>query len=678
VVSEYPEFIASKQIETSKEVESLLNIKTQSVINKIKGIRSRIDFSVISTDVAGKLSIQNILSEYEKGLISTEKAINDMLYVSHALLFNGNITQEEFNIFIDALSDGGFQIRDVVEATVAQAYKMQLNIEKQKYLNELYDLIKLDKGKEIANVIEMPEILSAYENSIKGSGLGFVRYYREGIPYLLVMPENVSKVLNGEFNRISELWVTKLLKYSMNYIQRPVQITLNTLWLSSNLPRDIVRSISNKYGVIAGNTILERMLNAMALPCQVVEGLILSAQGNLGLGENLSFQTFLRESKSAHNIFGAQYTNSVYVPNKGHNIANLLLPSTYLNIITHTMRYVTFIRGQQIERLEPIGATNRVLSKLQNLKFLTEGILKDGSTKEQEERLNLVIYEANNFALDPDFSNIPDAARILGLFFSYFGASVKGAITDARRFVDVITLGKFKASGVDINGRDAFTLLTQKMAVYMGIIASAYYTISSMWDDDEDKLPDYLKSKLLIPTGEVFTSEDHNGVKHITPDFRIITLRGEEAIIAHTSYEYFKFIKKKEPILFSEIGNTLIKEYGYFNFRGNGAQEKVQSFISGTTIPIKVLFEGSSGISYFSHYPIINKGRRGLPYVKAPQWAGVADELGVHPDWVDYYENTILNNMVDRYRESKIFDFGVGYKRSQTKSPIKYNWNSSE
>jgi hypothetical protein len=631
-------------------------------IMKITGIDINGDFDL---DV-----IKQLKDQLDQGTINKDRFYQLAVTALDVLQQSGGISNQEYANEMGKIADAGFAVNKIIDRMAAVIFDSVVNAAKNDKMRMLYDIANTDTEglfvKRVPGAVDL--------NSIKNEeGFSAVKLKVDGENVFLSINKGAADTLNNT----STAKLTGLMK-GVNFVNswfRLGVITLSPSFMYANFVIDFMRTAAiSKYGLLSGKDFGDRLANVALFVPQYIEGLISAGLANTGIYQNELFEKFMQSDAYSAGIFDNPFAN-----NEGTRALSIRSASGFSKFV-NGMKHLVDIFGRTLEQSHKLVALERGLdesgtrvglSKLKNL-------LYEAKTPAQlQEVIDRVNYEVQNFAGSPNFPAIGKEMKYMNAIFQFFGARLKGEMTDFRRIGQIAGLG---SEGVRMTKNERAQMVLQTGSVVSMIIA---YAMRNHADDEEEKefytsSPYDRDNNINIPYGTfLYTDDAGNQTKHT--EYIRIPVRGFLQNINVIANSYMKFRKAQNK---EEFVNGVVRTLGNalpITISGDTYDELIESVFSNTTPIIKGPIEVGTNRNTFLHtelertkygvYPVrqMMKDEILRPDLflwknkRTPEWAKELstylyekDLMRITPVVLDHLENTFAGNITDMFKNNPI------------------------
>jgi hypothetical protein len=436
----------------------------------------------------------------------------------------GNITQQEYENLMDALSEPGLELHSPLNKALNIINASQYQVARQGYMNDIDRLVDADTNNDYFKRLEDGDKLP--------SGMAIVTYYKDGVQQRVAVDEKLKQAIdtmtNPELNAFE-----KFLK-SVSFPFKIAATSASITFLPVNFVIDLTRSLTSKAGLGSGATVTERAASVVQIPVIYSEALMNAIIGNL---LNTKLGNVLNLKSITPNFMHEQYEDWRKSPSYsegsylGHLVDRLKSGRTKSEIEDAKFLETVQRRTQTILGNEKTAKAiaNAVLGTKQKTRMTVDGVMDIvnliskmlenshkiyGYTKlsgtetgvrkgidryiggyidklhgrkkltqaELENALDEVTDEVLNNIGSPNFEQIPPNMRAASVIIPFLGAAVKGNMTDVSRVLNSVNAGASKKERLD-----ALAFTARNGAVFLVPAFITGLTMALKDDDDESK-----------------------------------------------------------------------------------------------------------------------------------------------------------------------------------------------
>ena len=475
----------------------------------------------------------------------------------------GNITQQEYESLMDALSEPGLELHSPLNKALNIINASQYQVARQGYMNDIDMLVDADKNNDYFVRLEDGDKLP--------SGMSVITYYKDGVQQRVAVDTKLKQAIDGmtkpELNAFEQALKIGSIPFKM------AATSASITFLPVNFVIDTVRTLTSKAGLGSGANITERAASVIQIPVLYSEALVESIIGNLlntKLGNALGLKSItpefmynqyedwrkspsysegtymnyftdkLKSGRTKSEIEDAKFLETVQrrtqtilgKPETAKAIANAMLGAKQktrmtvdglfdiINLVSKILENSHKIYGNIKLSGTEAGVRKGLdryiggyIDKLHGQKKLTQAELENALEEINDEVLNNIG--------SPNFEQIPPNMRAASILLSFFGAAVKGNMTDISRMLNSVNTGASKKER-----KDALVFAARNAAVFTIPAFMTGLAMALKDDDDEskkmyDEMDENSKWKnMIIPI-----QRDVDG-KGVQTDFITIPIRG--------------------------------------------------------------------------------------------------------------------------------------------------------
>jgi len=652
-----------------------------SVIKKVQGITQKNGEYTIN-------DINTLQDAMNNGTITKDEFYESAENMLNNMLANGVITDEEYSVELGKLSDSGFSISNIIDRMAAIVYDSVVIANKNDMMLRLDALADIDTDGVFVKRIQGTNALSLA--SVKTErGFAPVSYKKNGAIQFLAVDEKAANTINGLDKRELSAWGK-----GVNFINsafRTAVITLSPSFQAANFIIDFFRNAAfNKYGLLTGRNIGDRMANVVLYVPQYIEALITSASGNLGVKSEL-WDNFMKSDAFSQGLYDDPFTNDgtgdsnskrgffgrlLEQLEPGQRMLSLRTASGFSKAKNSLSKIINYI-GTVAEQSHKIVSIQRGMDTEAGIRLgisRLKNIIADAKTPEQlADAIDRVVYETQNLAGSPNFAATSSTMKSLSVVFQFISARVKGEMTDWRRLSNTFT---GTGEGVKMTKSERAQMMAQIGSLFTFITLAA---IGNHDDDDEEETGFYSMgsydrdNNVNIPMGK-FTIDGKEYTEYVK-----IPVRGIPQNINVMANAYLKWRKSQDP---DALKNGLLKSLGSsspLTISGDNVTEIGESILGNLTPLPKFFLETIHNRDYFMHRELIpsrygpykikdalddKKIRPDLPIFsrkKTPEWAKKMStwlkddfDISVTPIALDHFENTFFGNITDMFKKNPL------------------------
>lgn len=561
--------------------------------------------------------LKKLQSDFEGGMMGPQEYFADALKMLDGALTAGNISKPEYDKELTLLSSPGFNINDILSESAKFIYKSTLSAEKNRFMQRINELRQEDTEELFFKDVKgfKPQVMKdgSYAmmpkdvNEIKTEeGFLPVKYFVDGKPKFFAVDKDVAELVNGMTSKEELTGLQAAMRTTTRIINgtaRHFLLTMNPVWRAKNFVIDAARQASlSKYGLFAGNDVSEQAANALILIPQYIEAYMHTLAANVLGVKSKMYKDFVDSGAFSEGRYADLFDSNKnqlkesVLPSNSNKVLEATKAFLYklpkyivYDLATNTAKaeeqahkLVGFNRGKSAEGLEVEGLTkwvNKVINKMPSTVT---------SAADLRNKMDAIIYETQNEAGSPNFSAIAPVIKYLNSFLYFFGANLKGGMSDWRRVL--------KADGTLTKKEYAKVQLQFMVTVVLPAVLLAMRNIAD--DDDEeqfDTLSTYDRNNNLnVPTGGTF---EHEGKTY--SDYLKIPQRGLPAIVNTIANESMKMYKHEDPGAWDEIAGAAIGQTTPVKIMGDTPKKWLNSFASSTTPVFKFGIEYGSNTNTF-------------------------------------------------------------------------------
>jgi hypothetical protein len=674
------------------------NAQGQSVIKKIKGI----DTPKNAADADKTIEV------FYKMMQNGDIDVDSYYYLATEKVTDarnqGNITQQEYEELMDSLSEPGLELHSPLNKTLNIINASQYQVARQGYMEDIDRLIDADTNNDYFKRLEYGEKLP--------SGMAIITYYKDGVQQRVAVDEKLKQAIDGmtkpELSAFEQ--VLKVASIPFKIAATSASVT----FLPVNFVIDTVRTLTSKAGIGSGANITERVASVVQVPVLYSEALVESIIGNLlntKLGNALGLKSITpelmykqyEEWRKSPSYSEGTYMNYFTDKLKSGRTQNEIEDAKFLETVQRRTQTIlgnpktakaiseAMLGARQKTRLTVDGLIDIVntISKILENSHKIYGNIKLSGTEAGVRRgldtyiggyidklhskkrltqaeLENVLEEINDEVLNnigsPNFEQIPSNMRAASVMIPFFGAAVKGNMTDISRMMNAINAG---ASAKE--RKDALIFSARNAAVFTIPAFMTGLAMALKSDDDEEKkmyddMDENSKWKnMIIPIEREIEGEG------VQADFITIPIRGlpvifnsigrasgqafGESIKDKLSDEEIKKISKdlltssgSEMMTFNLADKTYLSdidpETGERKTKRKEEEwiNRSMSAISGLNPLIKYPLERIANKNFFGKYPLLPENIRGKMLRNA-----IINEV-VNPKTGEPYSPSLLKN----------------------------------
>lgn len=671
------------------------------VVKRIKGI----GFDLHRVAEESPVEALNALADaLDKKAIGPDAYFDAALEVVDNALATGKITKEEYDKHIENMASPGFEIKNMIDAAANMIYKAEGMALKNTMMQRLYEykdqdheglfiqdtdyLTPMTVGSEVRMVTKPLDQINVEE------GMAPVKVKINGKDVVVAVNEKAADKING----MSNFEMPALIKglNAFNRVFRFFVITTSPGFQLANLIIDTTRTaMMSRYGVLTGKGLVEPIVNALLYAPQLVDALIHSTAGNLGV-KTKSYKQWMESDSFSKGMYDNLFNEQGEIKDINASTAKKVLMNFLKlkfveipgSILEQTHKLMVYQRGMAVEGFQPEMATAMLASMFNNhvAEDMTPGELTDAM-----DRLN---YEVQNFAGSPNFPQTAPWLKAASIFLQFFSARVKGEMSDYRRMSNII-LGR--GEGVKLTKQETWQMAAQFAAIASVIAA---YALKNNGDDDDEKEFDTQSSwaqdnYLNIPGGE-FNYVDEHGTPSVHREYIKIPLRGLTASMNVMANKFIKFKKGTDPEGVKKAALAVAGNTSPLNLSGKDEREYGESVVSNLTPVFKYGLEYSFNRDTHAHrdlvypYKLIEGFRtwnadknpdidqkKGVPpwkvvTRKTPPWCAELSEfmyrnlgISIAAATLDHMERT-MGNPTELYNKA----LSTRFKRSEARYPV--------
>lgn len=550
------------------------NAQGQSVVKKIKGI----DTPKNAAEADG--TIDTFYKMMQNGDID----VDSYYYLATEKITDarnaGNITQQEYESLMDSLSEPGLELHSPLNKTLNIINASQYQVARQGYMEDVDRLVEADTNNDYFKRLEDGEKLP--------SGMAIITYYKDGVQQRVAVDEKLKQAIDGmtkpELSAFGQ--VLKFASIPFKIAATSASVT----FLPVNFVIDTVRTLTSKAGLGSGANITERVASVVQMPVLYSEALVESVIGNLlntKLGNALGLKSITpelmykqyEEWRKSPSYSEGTYMNYFTDKLKSGRTQNEIEDAQFLETVQRRTQTIlgnpktakaiseAMLGAKQKTRLTVDGLIDiiNIISKmLENSHKIYGNIKLSGSEagvrrgldtyiggyidklhsrkRLTQSELENVLEEINDEILNnigsPNFEQIPPNMRAASVMLPFFGAAVKGNMTDISRMMNAVNTGASKKER-----KDALVFSARNAAVFTIPAFMTGLAMALKSDDEEDKkmyddMDENSKWKnMIIP---IERGVDGEGIQ---TDFITIPIRGL-------------------PVIFNSIGRASGQAFG--------------------------------------------------------------------------------------------------------------------
>jgi hypothetical protein len=436
----------------------------------------------------------------------------------------GNITQQEYEELMDSLSEPGLELHSPLNKTLNIINASQYQVARQGYMEDVDRLVDADTNNDYFKRLEDGEKLP--------SGMAIITYYKDGVQQRVAVDEKLKQAIDGmtkpELSAFEQ--VLKVASIPFKIAATSASVT----FLPVNFVIDTVRTLTSKAGLGSGANITERAASVIQIPVLYSEALVESIIGNLlntKLGNALGLKSItpefmynqyedwrkspsysegtymnyftdkLKSGRTKSEIEDAKFLETVQrrtqtilgKPETAKAIANAMLGAKQKTRMTVDGLFdIINLVGKMLENSHKIYGNIKLsgteagvrkgldryiggyIDKLHGQKKLTQAELENALEEINDEVLNNIG--------SPNFEQIPPNMRAASILLPFFGAAVKGNMTDISRMLNSVNTGASKKER-----KDALVFAARNAAVFTIPAFMTGLAMALKDDDDEDK-----------------------------------------------------------------------------------------------------------------------------------------------------------------------------------------------
>jgi hypothetical protein len=693
----------NKQFNPDAASRATGNISLQDAVDAMSQLESSVGSEMINdfkerADRFQQLADENLQLLLYSGIISQEAY--DNIKQQNDFYAPFNVAQEALNYGVDNSNtpmmpdtvvrkvsgideSTEFAISNIVDRMAAIIFDSTIIANKNDMMLRLDKLADLDT--EGLFIKRLPPQKGMSLATVKTEeGFAPVSYRKDGQTQFLAINKKAADTINGLDRTQLAPWMK-----SVNFINgafRTAVITLSPSFQLANFVIDFLRNASfNRFGLLTGRNMVDRLANVVLFVPQYVEGLITATAGNLGVNTPL-WEEFMKGGAFSQGIFDDPFTDT-----GGSRSLSLRTANGFTKTKNNISKVINFI-GTVMEQSHKLVSIERGMDTEAGIRLginKIKDIVSSAKTPEElSEALDKVVYETQNLAGSPNFAATSSTMKTMSVVFQFLSARVKGEMTDWRRLTNTFT---GTGEGVKMKASERIQMMAQ-----IGGLASliAAMAIRNHEDDDDENefysMGSYDRdNNINIPMGTF----DYMGQP--IREYVKIPVRGIPQMMNVMSNAYLKWRKGKDKDALKDAFMKSLGSASPFSISGDNTQQMAQSFLGSTTPLFKYMIESTTNTNLFLHKELVPEKFGTIPikrlmdegYIRpdnplfspplrkrVPEWAKdlstmLYDDFGISitPIAIDHFENTFLGNITDVMKKSPV---KKRFTRSGSSNPV--------
>ena len=692
----------NKQFSPDASSRATGNISLQDAVNALNQLESEVGSEMINdfqdrADKFQQLADENLQLLLYSGIISQEAY--DNIKQQNDFYAPFNVAQEALNYGVDNSNtpmmpdtvvrkisgideSTEFAISNLIDRMAAIIFDSTIIANKNDMMLRLDKLAEIDT--EGLFIKRLPSQKGMSLATVKTEeGFAPVSYRKDGQTQFLSVNKKAADTINGLDRAQLAPWMK-----SVNFINgafRTAVITLSPSFQLANFVIDFMRNASfNRYGLLTGRNVVDRISNVVLYVPQYIEGLLTATAGNLGVNTPL-WEEFMKGGAFSQGIFDDPFNDT-----GGARSLSLRTANGFTKTKNNISKLINFV-GTVMEQSHKLVSIERGMDTEAGIRLginKIKDIVSSAKTPEDlSAALDKVVYETQNLAGSPNFAATSSTMKTMSVVFQFLSARVKGEMTDWRRLTNTFT---GTGEGVKMSASERIQMMTQ-IGGLMSLIA--LMAIRNHEDDDEKEFYSMgaydRDNNINIPMGTF----DYMGQP--TREYIKIPVRGIPQMVNVMSNAYLKWRKGKDQDALKDGFMKSLGSASPFSISGDNSQEMAQSFLGSTTPLFKYMIESTTNTNLFLHKELVPEKFGTIPikrlmddgYIRpdnplfspplrkrVPEWAKdlstmLYDDFGISftPIAIDHFENTFFGNITDVMKKSPI---KKRFTRSGSSNPV--------